>query len=238
MTTFISSFASFLTSQTHKVRRMFALLITAPLLLASAASGRSVGADNVATAPKPAQQLTSAKAPIAARTQPLVSLRSAMFANFERATRGISGPRVAIAEMTGETSAGIGCSPSRVSKFAPVFQITLPKRFADRRTRFVAITPKGNLHIIYLAYGHGVETVDIIIPSRTIDWERARTRNVFRVDARRFDALRLGATKPSLLFREAGVYQFALVNGIDRSLLEVNGTPFRLIAGCLVHWQP
>ena len=100
------------------------------------------------------------------------------------------------------------------------------------------MTPDGSLRIIYISYGIDTDPEDLIIPSRAIDWESVRSRNDFAIDVNKFDALRQGKNAPELLFQQAGVYQFALLNGIDRELLAMNGAAFWVIAGCAVQWQP
>ncbi|QGN55558.1 hypothetical protein [Novosphingobium sp. Gsoil 351] len=74
----------------------------------------------------------------------------------------------------------------------------------------------------------------IIVPSKTIDWDMARTRNVFDVDTKQFDPLRPEKIVPERLFHKAGIYQFAVVNAVDRSLLAVDKTAFEVKAGCVV----
>ena len=158
--------------------------------------------------------------------------------NFDWATRGASGAKTSMVALPHDNFSGIGCRPARLSPTASNFRIVLPSRYVDRKGTFAVIVPDGSLRIVYFAYSGEVSTEEIIIPSKTIDWEIARTRNVFDVDARQFDALRPEENVSERLFREAGVYQFAVVNAVDRSLLAVNKTPFKVKAGCVVEWNP
>ena len=134
-------------------------------------------------------------------------------------------------------AAGIACDPATLAGNTARFRMVLPRSFADRNTALTALAPDGRLWIVYLSYGPDTDPEDLIIPSRSIDWERARTRNDFVVNVSAFEALRYNESVPELLFKQAGVYQFALINEVDRELLD-DGTPFRVIAGCVVHWSP
>jgi hypothetical protein len=143
-----------------------------------------------------------------------------------------------MASMPRITSAGIECSPANISHQASHFHIVLSPRETDRKGVFAAIAPDGGMSIVYISYGIDTDPEDLLLPSRAIAWESARNRNRFEVDAKQFDALASGTDKPRLLFRQAGVYQFALLNSHDRELLQVNREPFRVKAGCVVNWQP
>ena len=158
--------------------------------------------------------------------------------NFDLATRGASDVQTQMIAVPRQNSAGIECNPARISRAASNFRIVLPNRAAERKGAFAVIVPDGSLRIVYFAYGGDVGTEDIIIPSKIIDWESARTRNIFDVDAKQFDSLRPGKEVPEHLFGNAGIYQFAVVNAVDRSLLAVNKTAFRVVAGCVVEWHP
>lgn len=171
---------------------------------------------------------------IASSPQLLQSLQ----ANFDKATLGKSGAQTRMDTMPRNTFAGIVCNPARINSSAPGFRIVLPKRFEDRKGALAAITPAGSLHYVYVSYGIDTDPEDLIIPSQAIDWERARTQNVFQVDANQFDALAREEDMPQRLLREAGVYQFAIINTNDRSLLDINGGRFQVKSGCVVHWQP
>ncbi|MEO6717455.1 MAG: hypothetical protein ABIM50_09445 [Novosphingobium sp.] len=158
--------------------------------------------------------------------------------NFALATQGIDGAATRMPTLPDKTNAGIVCLPSRLTANASQFQIILPVRKADRMGTLAVILPDGTMRIIYVGYGAGVNTEDIVIPSETIDWESAKNGSSFAVDARTFNALIPNENEPELLFHEAGIYQFALLNAADRELLEMNHDQFRVKSGCVVEWQP
>lgn len=207
-------------------------LIAAALLACPTACSNRAGADSQPSAGIETRRTSSPGNGAAALL--LADLQQ----NFDRATRGAGGASTRMVAVPRENSAGIGCSPARLTRTASNFRIALPSRYVDRKGTLAVIVPDGSLRIVYFAYSGEVSTEEIIIPSRTIDWEIARTRNVFNVDARQFDALEPAEVIPEPLFRETGVYQFAVVNAVDRSLLAVNETPFKVIAGCVVQWNP
>lgn len=165
-------------------------------------------------------------------------LLSTLHVNFDLATRGADPRKSRMMDLPRDNSAGLVCNPADLDPDTSTFRIVLPAAPADRKGVLAALTPDGSLRIIYISYGIDTDPEDLIIPSRSIDWERVRTRNDFVADAGEFEALHPDKDRPEPLFRQAGVYQFALVNGIDRELLEVNGAAFWVKAGCVVRWQP
>jgi hypothetical protein len=165
-------------------------------------------------------------------------LLATMQKNFDQATRGGSVSQNRMTKMPSETAAGLICTPSRLSKNAPSFRIVLPPRSEDREGALAVIAPNGSMRLIYTSYGIDTDPEDLVIPSKSIDWERARDRNSFDVSALSFDALIPDESKSKRLFREKGVYQFALLNSVARDLLELEKRPFWVIGGCVVHWQP
>jgi hypothetical protein len=158
--------------------------------------------------------------------------------NFNQAIQGSSKDQVDMVEMPARNSAGIVCGPAVINGKRPSFRIVLPSRLEDRDAVLAAIVPDGSLRIIYIAYGRDVEKVDIIIPSNAIDWESAQKFTTFDVDARSFDALVPDANASSRLFEGAGVYQLALMSGFPNEIPSKGETPFRVTAGCVVHWSP
>ncbi|MGE3693292.1 MAG: hypothetical protein AB7F98_18095 [Novosphingobium sp.] len=180
--------------------------------------------------------MTLALAAIYARRP--ATLLETLQANFDRAARGERAASSRMIEMPRNPSAGLVCYPAQLDGSASRFEVILPQHIADRFGTLAVIAPNGKLRYVYISYGIDTDPEDLIIPSSSIDWERARVRHIFDVDAKLFDALVPDASAPELLFRETGVYQFALLNTNDRSLLEFNRPPFRVKAGCVVHWQP
>jgi hypothetical protein len=169
---------------------------------------------------------------------PTAVLRSILQRNFDLATRGDSKADIHIVQMPSENSAGLACTPARISPDAPAFRLDLPPRRIDREGSLAAISPDGRLHIIYISYGDDTDPEDLIIPSKSLDWESAKESSTYVVDARSFEALMSDAVVSRPLFREKGIYQFALLNSHARDLLELSHTPFWVIAGCVVEWTP
>ncbi len=168
---------------------------------------------------------------------PTSRLLSTLQKNFDQATRGGPAFQNRMAKMPDNTSAGLICSPARLSKDSPNFRVVLPPRSEDRKGALAVIVPDGSMRIIYTSYGVDTDAEDLIIPSKAIAWESARHRNSFDVNALSFDALVPNESKPKPLFREKGIYQFALMNSIARDLLDFDKHPFWVIGGCVIHWQ-
>lgn len=114
----------------------------------------------------------------------------------------------------------------------------LPEATEDRKSVLAVIPPDGVLRIVYIAYGDDTDEEDLIVPSKEIDWRRAKYQRQFTVDAGRFDALSPSADRPSPLFRKAGIYQFGILTTHDRSWPGDNQLPFRVKGGCAVQWAP
>ena len=165
-------------------------------------------------------------------------LLSRLQANFDRATRGERGASVALSAMPDPAGAGMTCTQTQLSPARPDLTIDLPADAAARRNVFAVITPERGLQVIYEPYGDDVEASDLVIPDAGLSWERARTTSHFAVRTDALDAVRPGGDQPFGVFLEAGIYQFALINGTDRALLDANRTPFRVVAGCAVAWTP
>lgn len=174
---------------------------------------------------------------VRATDQGETTLRSVLQANFDLASRGGHPRKSRMKNIPRNNSAGLLCSPATLDRNRSAFHIVLPAAPTDRKGILAALAPDGSLRIIYISYGLDTDPEDLIIPSRSIDWERVRTRNQFVVEAREFEALRPGENRPEPLFRQSGIYQFALLNG-DRELLKINRAPFWVVAGCVVRWQP
>ena len=166
------------------------------------------------------------------------ALRANLQRNFDSATKGGPKANSRMEKMPSANSAGLICSPARIERNAPTFQLVLPPRSVDREGTLAAIAPDGSLHIIYNSYDDDENSEDLVIPSRSVSWQSARERNSFLVDVRSFDAIAGYDKAPELLFREKGIYQFALMNSDARDLLDENQRPFWVIAGCVVHWEP
>lgn len=164
------------------------------------------------------------------------SLRSALQANFDLATQGKKPGPSGNLTMPHDNSAGLICSPATLDRRS-TFRLVLPVVPVDRKGVLAALTPDGSLLTIYTSYSIDTDPEDLIIPSRSIDWESARVRNDFVVDVKTFDALRESKDASEPLFQQPGIYQFALLNG-DRELLENDGAALWVVAGCVVHYQP
>lgn len=173
-----------------------------------------------------------------ANRRPTSALRATLQKNFDLATQGASKTDSRMARLPSENSAGLVCTPARINRSAPIFRLDLPPRSADRAGTLAAIAPDGSLHVIYISYGDDTDPEDLIIPSKSLDWDSAKEHGSFSVDARSFDALVGNATNSRPLFREKGIYQFALMNSDARELLEIDKMPFWVIAGCVVEWAP
>lgn len=136
---------------------------------------------------------------------------------------------------------GMTCSPDSISgtdAASRTLTLTLPEKAAARRHVLAVVTPERGLLEIYSPYGDDSESEDIVVPSRTISWSLARTRNVFATNADKLDGLRPGSDTPEVLFLEAGRYRFALVNSIDPELLRSNGQTLKVVAACSFDWVP
>jgi hypothetical protein len=95
----------------------------------------------------------------------------------------------------------------------------LPKSTDVRRHVRAVVTPKRGLLEIYSPYGDETESEDLVLPSMTITWAKARTERRFSTSSDALSGLRRGSDTPEALFIELGRYRFVLVNGIDVELL-------------------
>jgi acyl transferase domain-containing protein len=176
--------------------------------------------------------------------QPRSALLATLQANFglamqgDDALQGAPKQKTRMAEMPQINAAGIACNPARLTAGAPGLRIDLPARASQHRVFLAAIVPNGSSRIIYISYGEDVESIDLIIPSKTIDWQNARKRRRFDVDAKTFDALVPGEDKPRPLFEEAGIYQLALISNDASEHQNASERRHQVLAGCVVHWQP
>lgn len=158
--------------------------------------------------------------------------------HFDLATQDVDPKWSRMETMPHAHSAGMDCAPARLTAKSTTFQIILPKHQTNRKGVLAVIDPDGDLKILYISYSIDTDPEDLIIPSRAIDWEMARSRNDFTVDARSLDALMVGAERSTRLFLQPGIYQFGLLNSIDRELLKISGDKLRVKAGCVIDWQP
>jgi hypothetical protein len=179
-----------------------------------------------AAQPKPATVATARAA----------ALRNEIEARFDAAIkRGMVSPAT-----FADAAFGMACTPAAISSGAPSLTIKLPADVAARRHPFAVLTPGGKLYEIYTPYGDDTESGDLLVPSDAISWELARNRADFAITAADLSAMELGKDQPMGVFVEAGIYQFALVNMIDKGLLSGPGGPGRVraFAGCTVRWMP
>lgn len=169
---------------------------------------------------------------------PELSAQTILSASFEKALLDKDDASVTENRMPRVTGIGMVCSPARLTPAKSKLTITLPQAVAARRHAFAVITPKGQLYEIYSPYENDVEQADIIIPSQTISWQQARTRNSFTFAAADLMATGIGKTLPTQVFQEAGIYKFALVSSIQKDLIAVSDAPgqVKIFAGCLIDW--
>ncbi len=165
------------------------------------------------------------------------TLLATLQANVNRALQAAPRSESRMTEMPRENSAGLLCSPARLDHKRSILRVDLPPRLDDRKGALVVLDPDGNLQIVYISYGIDTDPEDLIIPSKAIDWESARTRNSFIVDARSFDALSNRGQSPKPLFRKRGVYQLMLMNGFPTEIPTRDKRPFWVIGGCVIYWQ-
>jgi hypothetical protein len=184
----------------------------------------------------PTPEAGSAQAPQTNKAAP--STQAILSASFEKAVLGRDRASATENRMPSVTGVGMTCSPARLTPAKSELTITLPQAAAARQHAFAVITPAGQLYEIYSPYANDVEQADIIIPSATISWRKARTRNVFTFAAADLMASGLGKTVPTQVFQEPGIYKFALVSSIQRDLIAVSDTPGQVtvFAGCLIDW--
>jgi hypothetical protein len=190
-------------------------------IMAAVCAGLSLGGTTAAAAPKPMA----------------ISAKAMLQASFEKAILGKgNGPAVGVLRSRGY---GMACTP-RLSSAQPKLVIDLPSPAAQRRHVFAVISPDGRLYEIYTPYSDDVETADIIIPSETISWQKARSRSRFTLSASELTALSPGKQTPERVFTAKGRYKFALVNSIQKDLIAVSDTPGRITvhAGCIIDWTP
>lgn len=170
--------------------------------------------------------------------RPADSLLQTLQDHVDWATLGASGAPTRMDSMPSVTSSGMGCSPARVNRRQPHFNVELPPRKDDRHGVLVVLLPDGSMRIVYVSYNDPDDDEDVILTSSTMDWRKVRTTNRFTLNARSFDAIYPDGSQPRPVFVQPGIYQFVLVNSIDRPLLAVNQDHFRAKAGCVIQWQP
>lgn len=169
--------------------------------------------------------------------QPHNALRATLQSNFDLATRSEDPPRSGITAMPRDNGAGLICSPDTLGP-ASTFRMVLPAHPRDRRGVLAALPPDGNLRIIYVSYGADTDIEDLNVPYSSIDWQIVQTRNQFSVGVKDFKVIDPNSDGLAYLFREPGIYQFALLNSVNRDLLDAKGAAFWVIAGCVVRYQP
>jgi hypothetical protein len=170
--------------------------------------------------------------------QPSSALLAVLQTNFERATRWGPASQRRLTRMPESGNAGLVCTPGHLDRNKPIFRLILPQRVEEREGTLAIIVPDGSLRFVYVSdVGDAIQR-DLISQSNTIEWDSAKRSDTFSVDTRSFQAMESEEGTPKPVFREAGIYQIALVNSLDGELLAANRTPFQLLAGCVVHWQP
>lgn len=240
MTTFTFSFDKRIV-RGRSISAVVVLIVVALMLTAIMASAdrRPPATEQIAAAWRAAADRDAAAAARVAEglNRSERDLLSTLHVNFDLATRGATPHKSRLVAMPRHNSAGLVCNPAVLDRKS-TFRIVLPTRRIDREGVLAALTPEGNLRIIYQSYGSDVESVDLIIPSNAITWQGARSHYEFAIDVAKFDALREGKDVSEPLFQQSGVYQIALLNGTDREWMADGDAPFWVIAGCVVRWQP
>ena len=173
-----------------------------------------------------------------AATGRATSAQAILSASFEKAVLGNEGAAANEKHLPRITNFGMTCTPSRIASGKAKLTITLPQALSARRHVFAVITPAGQLYELYSPYPDDVEAGDIIIPSETISWQKARTRAVFSFAAADLMASAPKQNVPTQVFQEAGLYKFAVVSSIQKELIAVSDTPgqVKIFAGCLIDW--
>ncbi len=139
--------------------------------------------------------------------------------------------------MPPDNSTGLICSPETLGR-ASTFRMVLPAHPMDRRGVLAALLPDGSLRIIYVSFGADTDIEDLNVPYSSIDWQNVRNRNQFSIGVRDFKVIDPNGDGSTYLFREPGIYQFALLNSADRDLLDAKGAAFWVFGGCVVRYQP
>jgi hypothetical protein len=165
-------------------------------------------------------------------------LRLQIETRFRRAVMGKSAGPAPAADAARNTAFNMECTPA-INGPNPQLSITLPDSLALRKHVFAVITPGGKLYEIYSPYGEDVESDDLLLPSFAITWEAARTQTRFNFTIDNLSGLERGQDAPFGIFIADGVYEFALVSGIDKELLALSPTnkSFRAFAGCRVAYR-
>lgn len=210
------------------------------LALLALVAGCGPGASEPAETPQPRSE-TPATAPARVAPAPAPAPKRDLAALYTADLKqAVAGAKKVPSQASGDLG-GMTCSPSRIAgtdAASRALTLTLPPEAAARRHVLAVVTPERGLLEIYSPYGDESESEDIVVPSRTISWSKARTQNVFATDTDALDGLRPGRDTPEVLFLEAGRYRFALVNSIDPGLLKSNGTPLKVFAACSFDWTP
>jgi len=167
------------------------------------------------------------------------SLKADFAQNFTNVIMQNGNPLVIPDLSEAETSFGMSCAPSVVSDEKRNFEILLPADKAERSHPLAVITPGGRIYELYTPYGSDVEAEDISAPSLAISWQKAATQNKFNLSIEELSGIEVGKDEPFGIFVEEGVYQFALVNSIQRDLIKANSTKpeVTVFAGCAMQFK-
>lgn len=134
-------------------------------------------------------------------------------------------------------STGLMCSPGTLSH-ASTFRMVLPPLPADRWGVLAVLRPDGGFRIIYVSHGADTDIDDLNIPYSSINWKSVQRSNKISVNVSDFEVIDPNSEDSVHLFREPGIYQFALLNSTDRDLLDAKGAAFWVFGGCAVRYQP
>ncbi len=155
---------------------------------------------------------------------------------FRRAVMDKNGGPAPRVDAAISTAFNMQCTPAISGPNARV-SITLPNDPALRKHVLAVVTPGGKLYELYSPYGDDVASGDILPPSDAITWEAARTQSQFDFTIDTLSGLEPGQTQPFAIFVADGVYEFALVTGIDKNLLALSPKSFQAFAGCRVAYR-
>jgi hypothetical protein len=203
-------------------------------------SSCSLAADETSKAPAAEQDSDRVGGNVKKVSAPITRSLKADFAqNFTNVIMQNGKPLV-VPDLSGaETSFGMSCAPNLVSDEKRNFKIVLPTDKAERSHPLAVITPGGRIYELYTPYGPDVESEDISAPSLAISWQKAATENEFNLSIEELSGIEVGKDEPFAIFVEEGVYQFALVNSIQRDLIKANATKpeVSVFAGCAMQFK-
>jgi hypothetical protein len=220
------------TSSSADRRRFVTLLL--PALVSAGCGQAEAPSANAPGRPVATAAATPRPAPSPAKTQSLSALYTADL------TRAVAGEKKVAFAAKGAVG-GMACAPAAISgrtAASRALTLTLPQDAEARAHVLAVVTPERGLLEIYSPDHGSAEAEDLIVPSDTISWSKARTQHRFATTAEALDGLRPGSDTPETLFLEAGRYRFALVNGIDAELLRANGSAVKVEAACSFDWTP